>query len=243
MLGKLIKYDFKATSRTMFPIFITMIGLTFVCSLMSRLRLTKGFVFIALTIILTILLTCSFLITIFFTVNRFVNSLLKNEGYFSFALPVSTLTHIASKVINVIIWAVLELLCVFVCIMIMGLIGSSVNEIKEAFEELMHLDINFWGLLIELMIFGTLELIATTCLFFAAYAVAHLFGKHQTMIAIIFIIVMIAIRAFFFPSRIFISDYTDFFALSISWYIKPIIFAGLYCALTWFILDKRLNLE
>ena len=45
MLGKLVKYDFKAMSKIMFPIFMVMLGLSLVLGLMLKLRLDNGWVF------------------------------------------------------------------------------------------------------------------------------------------------------------------------------------------------------
>ncbi|MBQ6333887.1 MAG: hypothetical protein IJI46_02300 [Erysipelotrichaceae bacterium] len=243
MLGKLIKYDFKATSRSMFPLFLALISLTTICSIMTRFRLTAGFFFTALVIILGILLSISFFVTLYCTVSRFVNGLLKNEGYLSFALPVNTATHIAAKVINTIIWASLEMLCVCVCILIMGFIAGSVEEIRELCKMFFSMDSDFYLVLVQALILMSLELIAATCMFFAAFAVAHLLGKHQILFATIFVIVAMVIRMFFFPTKVFISSYSDALIFDWQWFLKPLLFAAIFSALTWYILDRRLNLE
>ena len=47
MLGKLIKYDVKATAKTMFPIYLAMVILTVLFSLMIKLRFDEGLLFTA----------------------------------------------------------------------------------------------------------------------------------------------------------------------------------------------------
>ena len=49
MLGKLIKYDFKAMSHAMFPIYLATIVLTALFSLMIKFDIEEGFIFSVFT--------------------------------------------------------------------------------------------------------------------------------------------------------------------------------------------------
>ena len=84
MLGKLIKYDFRALAKNMFPLYGLMIALTLICSLMIRFNLDRGFVFGISVFAWIVSMSSSFAVTVILVVLRFYNGLLKNEGYLSF---------------------------------------------------------------------------------------------------------------------------------------------------------------
>ena len=71
MLGKLIKYDFKATSHSMLPIYLATVVLTAVFSLMIKLGIEDGFIFMVFTFLFITALFGSMFATVFFTVSRF----------------------------------------------------------------------------------------------------------------------------------------------------------------------------
>lgn len=250
MLGKLIKYDFKAMARTMVPIYISLLALTLIFSGMVRLHLDEGFVFTIFAILFVFTLIASMFASVVFVVGRFINGLLKNEGYLSFALPVDTATHIAAKVINAIIWALLEGLMLCVCLLIMGAVMGSVREVALFFKEVF----NAFGLIekdvllaaLKMIAIVILEMIASICLIYAALAVGHMFGRNQKMIAVAFLIAVCIARSFLLTTIIkSLPDEAAYYMHvdDIILIILPIIFAGLYSTLTWFILDRKLNLE
>ena len=251
MLRKLIKYDFKAMFRNLYPIYIALIVLTLVFSLMVKLHFDQGLLFTIFACLFVAALNGSIIACVFFVVTRFSHGLLKNEGYLSFALPVSTAMHILAKVINAVIWALIEGLMLCVCLLIMGTVMGSIKEVAYFFEEvfqsfgLIERDLLFTVLQIIVMVM--LEMIASICLIYAAMAVGHLFSKNQKMIAVAFLIVVCVLRSFLWVGLVNLSDRftapTHVFTDDLIMIIPTIICAGLYAALTWFILDRRLNLE
>ena len=138
MLGKLIKYDFKAMCRYLYPIYIALVVLTLVFSLMVKFNFDEGFLFSIFAFLFIAALNGSIIACVFFTVTRFSRGLLKNEGYLSFALPVSTATHILAKVINAIIWAFVEGLMLCLCLLIMGIVMGSIREVASFFKEVLQ---------------------------------------------------------------------------------------------------------
>ncbi len=251
MLGKLIKYDFKAMFRNLFPIYVALFVLTLVFSMMVKFNFDQGFLFSVFAFLFVAALNGSIVACVFFVVTRFSHGLLKNEGYLSFALPVSTSMHILAKVINAVIWAFIEGLMLCLSMLIMGMVMGSIKEVAEFFREAFQV----FGLIEKDMLFGILrailililEMIASICLIYAAMAVGHLFSRNQKMISVAFLIVVCVIRSFLLTSTVMLFDpgysvahlRVDDLALIIT----PIVFAALYSVLTWFILDKRLNLE
>ncbi|MBR5755875.1 MAG: hypothetical protein IKX97_08680 [Erysipelotrichaceae bacterium] len=253
MLGKLIKYDSRAMFRNMFPLYVALTVLTLVFSVMVRFNLDKGFLFSIFASLFIAALNGSIIACVYLVVTRFSRGLLKNEGYLSFALPVSTATHILAKVINAIIWAFIEGLMLLVCLLIMGMIMGSVREVAEFFNELLQvfgvIDREVILAVLKVIVILILEMIAATCLIYAAMAVGHLFEKHQKMVMVLFLIVVCAVRSFLLSLMIEFTDgfpYDSFMFRSfddIMLIVMPMIFAAIYAFLTWFILDRRLNLE
>ena len=184
--------------------------------------------------------------TVFFAVSRFTRGLLKNEGYLSFALPVDTATHIIAKVINALIWGLFEGLLLLVCFLIMGLFMGSIEGVREFIEEaikalgLIDKDVLFAMLRVWLII--TLEMISSITLIYAGFAVAHLFDKYQKLVMVIFFVIVSSVRSSIIQIFVTMSRYIDPFR-NIFWYLVPVLFTAIYSAITWYILDRRLNLE
>ena len=92
-----------------------------------------------------------------------------------------------------------------------------------------------------------LEMVASICLIYAAMAVGHLFSKNQKMIAVAFLIVVCVARSFLWVSLVDLTETitpaAHVFVDDLALILPPIVCASLYAALTWFILDRRLNLE
>ena len=250
MLGKLIKYDFKAMCRYLYPIYIALVVLTLVFSLMVKFNFDEGFLFSIFAFLFVAALNGSIIACVFFTVTRFSRGLLKNEGYLSFALPVSTATHILAKVINAIIWAFVEGLMLCLCLLIMGIVMGSIREVAVFFKEVLQA----FGMIekdvllgvLKVIVIVMLEMIASVCLIYAATAVGHLFGRTQKMIAVAFLIIVCIARSFLMMQIFKMTGHTAFAYLFVDDLILmalPVIFAILYSVLTWFILDRRLNLE
>ena len=246
MLGKLVKYDFKAVAKIMVPIYLVLIVLSTVFALLLRIRLDNGIIFTLLSTALSTTMIGSGIATLFCIGSRFNKGLLKNEGYLSFALPVKTSTHILAKLINAVIWSVTEGAALFVSLFLIIVIASSSADLVQMFREIM----DFFGLIDRDVILAILhglsimvtELIASICLIYAGFAVAHLFDRHKTLIMAGFILTVIVFRSTI-VSEVLYNNYLDFMDNQVLWYLQSLIPAALYLVLTWFILDRKLNLE
>ena len=108
MLGKLMKYEFKATARIFLPMFAALLVVSLVSRIFITLRVeTPMAIGIALSVIM-IIAVC--VITLIITLQRFYKNLLTNEGYLMFTLPVKTDSIIWSKMIVATIWSILSLI-------------------------------------------------------------------------------------------------------------------------------------
>lgn len=116
MLGKLIKNEYKATARLILPLYLLLLIITGLNKLVFVIDedpvsiIAQSGVFIAFAAILMITYVLSLFavgaMTIIFIIKRFYDSMLKDEGYLSFTLPVTTGQHLASKIIVSYSWLV-----------------------------------------------------------------------------------------------------------------------------------------
>ena len=133
MLGKLIKYEFKACGRVFFPIYLVILILSiinriysqygFIQSLKNTLSQKGSLLGVQgiLTVVLLALFVSLLVITISFTIQRFKKSLLEDEGYLIFTLPVSSRNIILSKYIVSLIFVILSTLVAILSFVLMGI--------------------------------------------------------------------------------------------------------------------------
>ena len=89
MLGKLIKHEFRATARTMVPLFLILLAVT-LCAFAAFNFLTAGLggMFAAMFMFLFFLAVLAMLIMSFvLMIQRFKNNLLSDEGYLMTQAP------------------------------------------------------------------------------------------------------------------------------------------------------------
>ena len=104
MLGKLFKYEVKATARIFLPLYFVLIVFAIINSFMSfnadDFSLPQ---FITLTLYIFILVGM-FVASLIVMIQRFYKNLLSEEGYLMFTLPVKPYKHIISKLIVSVMW-------------------------------------------------------------------------------------------------------------------------------------------
>ena len=109
MLGKLMKYEFRATAIYFLPIYVVHVlvsGLRYVVSLISQ-KFSNGFsAFSGFSLsAIYLLLALGLAITTFIVIIiRFYKNLLGTEGYLMFTLPVSVEQNILAKLIPSVVW-------------------------------------------------------------------------------------------------------------------------------------------
>lgn len=123
MLTKLIRHEFRATSRIMWPIFAGMLALTLAMRASQRV-LQNDFPW--LLNLLAVLVTIGFVFGIMalcfaplvLSAVRFRDQLLKDEGYLTLTLPVNMHQLLASKLIVSAVWYAAAFLAVVLLCMI-----------------------------------------------------------------------------------------------------------------------------
>ena len=170
MLGKLLKYELKATSRVFVPLYIAILVVSIVNGLSLNLEIfnIQGLA----TIILMCLFISLFVITIVVTIQRFNKNLLKDEGYLMFTLPVSSKHLILSKYLTSLIWTFLSFIVALLSFTIIFTIATYgdfnysyfINEFNLLFSNMLNL--NILGQFIKIIL---LMIISYTIFIFNVY--------------------------------------------------------------------------
>lgn len=98
MLGKLLKYELSATSKSLIPLFIGIIAL----SIVSKISIfTKNEIFTGLSFLaFGVFIFSTFIITLIIIIQRFYKNLFGDEGYLMHTLPVKPYKLILSKILS-----------------------------------------------------------------------------------------------------------------------------------------------
>lgn len=159
MLGKLLKFEMRASARTLLPLYVGTLLVALACGLsmyiqtsnMTKMKqsLANGVAVsfsgfgdpvdggINTLIVFTMILVVAFcvavtVLTIMSIVQRFNNGIAGNEGYLMFTLPVSHEKLLASKLIGALLWTAASLFVIFLVAAIVG--GAPIFANREFFD-------------------------------------------------------------------------------------------------------------
>lgn len=197
MLGKVMKYEFKAIGRIL-PLFY--IALIFASVFLAiNLRFIPYDTFLG-TLIRTlsgslyfIVLIATAVVTLVILLSRFKKSMLGDSGYYMLTLPVKIETHILAKTFSATIWGFFSMVVAIITMLIIGAItyrGSLFVLLDSFIGELRTLtgqDFFFAILLIiELIILVLLSLTKTALTIYAAMTFGQLSKNHPNLVAVVF---------------------------------------------------------
>ena len=266
MLGKLLKYEFKATGRTFLPLYLAIILVAFINGLffkpsgnLNNMQSIGILVLVGLFVALGVL-------TIIVTVQRFNKNLLGDEGYLMFTLPTSSKSLILSKTIVSTTWCVLSGFVAFISFIILGITlflkTSSDGVFKQVdwgliWEQLKIImaESNFLIHSFEILLLMIVSYMLFVLTIYLSLSIGQLpkFNNHRKVAGIItFFVINIVINyiiAIFF-------DNISFEIIFGNSSLNPIISTGMWMGILItiiinialffgisYILDKRLNLE
>jgi hypothetical protein len=129
MLGKLLKYELKATSRLFLYMYIGLIVVAFINMAtmpVSQMGETDGpmngimaIISSFLMVVYVIMVIAIIVVTVLYLVVRFYKNQLGDEGYLMFTLPVSVDKHILSKLIAAMLWSISSLVVLVISALIL----------------------------------------------------------------------------------------------------------------------------
>lgn len=113
MLGKLFKYELRATGRIFLPAYAVLLVTSFIARLfyagsLAREFTTEGRATLIVTMVMVMLFTAVWVVTLVVVIRRFWTNLLGREGYLMNVLPVSPWEHVCSKAVTSLAWVLLS---------------------------------------------------------------------------------------------------------------------------------------
>lgn len=148
MLGKLIKHDFRAFSRTLCPLQIGVLGGGVLATILTRVIIAmvganaqgvaSGFLFVLagflslLTGLLGMAILASALVTLVLICIRVQKSFFESEGYLTFSLPVTTENLLWSKIITGTLWLLINGVVIAVTLTIFAAFGTASGTFVNA---------------------------------------------------------------------------------------------------------------
>ena len=184
MLGKLMKYEFRATAIYFLPIDVVLVlvsGLRYVVSLISQ-KFSNGFsAFSGFSLsAIYLLLALGLAITTFIVIIiRFYKNLLGTEGYLMFTLPVSVEQNILAKLIPSVVWFFGS--CVLGMLTIAPAMGLRFNDNPFTMFTGIRLGDVPEILLAVLMVIGSIA--GTFLFYYLCMCIGQMFNSHRFLIS------------------------------------------------------------
>lgn len=186
MLGKLLKYEFKATSRTFLPMYALLIVMSFI----NKFFYSNNFEYfkipkiISMTVFIVVIAGIS-VMTLIITIQRFNKSLLTDEGYLSFTLPVKAHLHIDAKMIASFVWSLLSVLVSLIAIFVMIANHNVFAELGQLWKELSDaiakVGPGAYVLLLEAILLLIITTLGSIVEIYAAITIGNLSSKHKLL--------------------------------------------------------------
>ena len=201
MLGKLMKHDFRALSRTLYPLQLGILGGGVVATLLSALTirlsvaswagangssLLKGLIMaVSATsaVLIGVAIMASLFVTLIFICYHFYRSFLADEGYLTFTLPVKTSDLLWSKLLTGMFWVLINGAVVMVTLLIYALFGTTTNSLINL-EVLQGIRMFFTDLLPQAAQYVSIPLMIAECV------VIGILGLAAQMLQIYFAIIV-----------------------------------------------------
>ena len=272
MLGKLMKYELKATARTLIPLYIALLAFAIINKIFIGAGLAQKLEgFGSIPFILSIFgygctMAAVFIVTFFVIIQRFYKNLLGDEGYLMNTIPVSTITNITSKISIAGFWNIVSAFVAIFSILIMAFDPVAFNNFfSEMFDAISkgysEIGMQLYLLIFEIIILMLVSLLRSLSMIYASIAIGHLFSKHRILsafgafIGLSFISGAISTAitiAFSIVSKSFdnvnfhIDNASKFLAIHgfiIGITIYNLLFFLAYFIITTYILKNKLNLE
>ena len=192
MLGKLTKYEIKATARIFLPLYAGLLLFALINKVFIEINLLQtkmAFLSAISGMIYFFIIVATFIITLVVMIQRFYKNLLSDEGYLMFTIPVTPSKHIISKMIVSILWAVVSVIAAVLSVLVLG-------YRKGIFGDIGTLIVDFFKLPLErsspILLTGGLFLLvilAALVVFvlqiYASLALGHLAGKHRVLLSFV----------------------------------------------------------
>lgn len=270
MLGKLMKYEIKATARFFLPLYGALLVLAVINKLFFSFNIfneVDTFFLdqfseipraLALTLYIFIIIAI-FVITAIVMIHRFYKNLLGDEGYLMFTLPVKTWMNIANKLIVSVMWVIMSCIVTVFSIFILVVNSELLREIPNAiiltFREInTELGLNAGLFILEIGLASIVSIVVHILQIYASIAIGQLCNSHKLLASFgaylaISIVLQTVLSVFFVFIAVLFPNWQSINPSSVmnmimigSTAISAVIGVGFYFV-THYILANKLNLE
>lgn len=205
MLSKLLKHEFRATGRTMLPVYAAVVVLAVLANF--SIRVIDRSVHTLLTIFCGLIIAAfvvgiiaAAIMTVVMMVKRFYTNYLKDEGYLMHTLPVSVHELVWSKMIVSVVWFAATFLVIWLVILLTALIQTGTSlaqffagfpswaEIKAFMEQAGIRSGDLWVIGLEMLLAVVVAGLYTCLHFYAAMSLGHMFAKDKILLSIVFFV-------------------------------------------------------
>lgn len=199
MLGKVLKYDLKATGRSVIPAYLIFIAISIINKICLEISIYTGFesTSLKLTQGLTFMLYgltvfAIGILTTVFVVMHFYKTMAGEQGYLTHTLPAQTEVLVISKIICSLFWqlVVAILITTSICFMALGhfdeiskFFGGTFNYVWQQIQSSFDFDMSIYSLL--LITASVVNAIMSPITYLACIAVGNLSNRHKVMSAIL----------------------------------------------------------
>ncbi|SFC29551.1 ABC transporter permease [Clostridium uliginosum] len=269
MLGKLIKYEIKATGRTLLPLYAVLLIFALINKIFigdnlhaASSNFLGGIPFMLSMLAYICTMVAIFIVTFFVIIQRFYKNLLGDQGYLMHTLPVSCSKNITSKLLVAVIWSIISTIVAITSIIIMAfnptMFVQFFKDLANALSQInAHFGISAYMVGIEFIIAALLQVAVGTMMIYASISIGHLFNKRKilssfgafillniimnTIVSVLGINFSSKLEAYFnIASNSSLAPLHVVFGLAI---IINIIFFICYFVITNYIIKNKLNLE
>lgn len=192
MLGKLMKYEFKATSRMLLPINGAMLLFALINRLFMELNFfqTGNMAISALATVMAVMyvmvIIAAFVITLIVIIQRFYKNLLTDEGYLMFTLPVKAHSHITSKGIVAFVWYLASFVVCALSIFILVVDQNVIDGLSQFFTVELPRYFQLAGgdgiaILFEVLALFLLSFVSGILMIYCSIALGSLFHNHKIL--------------------------------------------------------------
>ena len=195
MLGKLLKYELKSTSRLMGVLYLAVLIVAAIVGFLARgtiWQATQGnaIAVVVSGLIYTLLIMTLMIVTVVMILQRFYKNLLKGEGYLMHTLPVPTWMLVASKTISSLIWVLLSIITLIGSGNLFALDWCSLpwGDFFKFFQESA-------GEIILTIVTAVIQIVRIILLVYTAMAIGAAAKRHKVFYSVLTFIVILIIIA------------------------------------------------
>ncbi len=262
MLGKLMKYEWKATWKLLLAANLLTVVMTILAAGMVHVMESSNdygmMDFVAVMVILTYVASmfAVYVGTAIFLIHRFYTSTYGDQGYLLHTLPVDTHHIIIAKTLVSAIWVGISVALIYLSVIVLfasseDVFLSMMEGMVDTIEYLSGEKITAFTMIMTLVA-GIFSMFARVLKIGACISLGQLSSNHKLMVSFAWYVGIYLVERIFqglyFLIQLAINDhsYVDYFSYNTQWEITlmaGIVSCVVFYVLTWYVMSRKLNLD